>query len=133
MNIKLAKLAGAAAMALGLCTSAQAAAPTSIAGLVQTIAPLITPLQLPVVGTLGNISLQSAVNDLPGLAAIPLPQFGSLANIPVINTISVGDGLLLIGDIVPLRTELPGLAQLAPVLAPLGSLPALPLSLPAAP
>ena len=96
-------------MSQGISTSAQAA-PGSIAGIVQGIAPIISSLDLPVVGPLGNVSIQSATDAL-GLGAVKVPLLGGLANVPLIGSVTVSTWLQTVSGIGALQSALPGLPQ----------------------
>jgi hypothetical protein len=84
---------GLAFSARGFAASAQAPAINSISGLLLATSPILTNLDIPGMGPLGSISLETVSAALPFLSVIMLPLIGGIGTIPVLSTVTFNQGV----------------------------------------
>jgi hypothetical protein len=92
------------------CGTAHAAS-SSISGLLQVVAPTITNIAIPKYGTVGDLSL-GVLDTLPVISKIKLPLVGKFANVPIVGSLTVSQGVSLLEAVAPLQNSLPGLGAL---------------------
>jgi hypothetical protein len=99
MKMRAVVIFGIMVVALGLSGSAFAAGPATVtlSHVIGRIAEPIDAIPLPVVGTVGNASL----NALPGLDKISIPVIGN--SIPIVGSLTVANAFVILQSVTILQ------------------------------